>query len=362
MTSKGSTASICALNGIFDQCTNSTGSNEHIIPNAIGGRKKSSECICTNCNSKSGDQWDAALCKQFNILCIWFGIRRERGTVQNETVREANGEEIVLSPRGTVQPRMPQFSEVALGKGRVIISVQSNNRDQAIKMIKGIAKKKGYAYSLTDLEYSESLLDGDLEFVTSYDLASPKIGRSVTKMIYLFSISNGLKKDDMPTAWAYLSQDPSPQCFCPYYDDDPIKNRPAGIPIHVLHVVGDPQERILYGYVELFGLFKYIFKLSDSYAGEKIEFTHALDPTKGREIDLAVELCVSRDALNANLKPTQKTADAQNKWVAENIPLYMRDWIQKNQEHRLGLLIERFVSEYGNSNLASLPGWLEREL
>ncbi len=50
---------------------------EHIIPNAIGGRKKVQGFICRTCNSESGSEWDNELARQLNPLSIHLGIRRQ---------------------------------------------------------------------------------------------------------------------------------------------------------------------------------------------------------------------------------------------------------------------------------------------
>lgn len=351
----------CALQGIFDKCQGMHGSVEHIIPNSIGGRKKA-HCICAACNSESGNQWDAVLTKQFNILCIYFGVTRQRGAVRSELVRNSDGEEFLFFPSGTVQPRKPMFDESDIDGDKTKISVQAAYREQAIEIIKGIAKKKGYAYSKTEIEYTEALLDGDLDVSHNMDLAGPEVGRSVTKMIYIFSISSGLKKIDMPTAWRYLSGETQQQCFGPYYTTDPVKGRPAGVPIHVLHITGNPASKLLYGYVELLGLFRYFVLLSDQYSGEVVSLTHALDPTKGEEIEVSVELGTGEENLLSNLKPTLENMQAHERWIAENMPTYMADWLRKNKEHRLSLLIEKFISEHGHHRVAELVSWLDGQL
>lgn len=352
----------CALNGIFENCKGVCGSEEHIIPNAIGGRIKSTNCICAICNSESGRQWDAALCKQFNILCIFFGVQRERGDVKSEIIKNFDDEELVVSPQGTVKPRHPVYREKELNENRVSISVQSTNKRKAIEIIKGIAQKKGYSYDATDIEYAEYLLDGELDFTKSFDLVGPEVGRSIIKMIYLFSIVNGLSKCDMPKAWHYLSTNPSPQCFCPYYKEDPVVDRPVGVPLHVIYVVGEPKEKILYGYIELFGLFKYIVLLSDHYIGREVRFIHALDPTKGESLDLSVNLYLSKELLLNGLQPTSETAEANDRWISEHMPLYMDNWIRRCEKHRLGILLEKFISEYGLESLGQLPEWLDNAL
>lgn len=352
----------CALHGIFENCKGVCSSEEHIIPNAIGGRIKNANCICSICNNKSGHQWDAVLCKQFNFLCVCFGVQRERGDVQNEIIKNFDGEELIISPQGTVKPRHPTHSEKELGEDRVSISVQSTNKKQAIKIIKGIAKKKGYSYDAEDIEYSEFLLDGGLYFPQNFDLAGPEVGRSLIKMIYLFSICNGLNRCDMPNAWHYLSTNPSPQCFCPYYKEDPVVDRPVGVPIHVLYVVGDSKEKILYGYIELFGLFKYIVLLSDHYTGDDVRFKHVLDPTKGEYLDVSVNLNLGKDSLLTNLRPTNEAAEASNLWIREKMPLYMANWMRRGEKHRLGILLKKFILEYGLGSLSQLSEWLDNEL
>ena len=37
---------------------------EHIIPNAIGGRRTVKGVLCRTCNSTTGERWDAELVKQ----------------------------------------------------------------------------------------------------------------------------------------------------------------------------------------------------------------------------------------------------------------------------------------------------------
>jgi hypothetical protein len=68
---------------------------EHIILNSMGGRLKSSNLICKECNSKFGDSFDAKLSKQFEFFANILDIKRERGKVQDVImIRESTGEEL----------------------------------------------------------------------------------------------------------------------------------------------------------------------------------------------------------------------------------------------------------------------------
>jgi len=50
-------SSECALCDI--KITKDNDTKEHIIPNAIGGRKKITGFICKDCNLRSGDEWES---------------------------------------------------------------------------------------------------------------------------------------------------------------------------------------------------------------------------------------------------------------------------------------------------------------
>ena len=56
-------------------------SDEHIMPNAIGGRTTVRGFICRDCNNGAGERWDAALTSQLNFLALLFDISRQRGAV-----------------------------------------------------------------------------------------------------------------------------------------------------------------------------------------------------------------------------------------------------------------------------------------
>lgn len=52
---------------------------EHVIPNALGGRIKTTNATCINCNSSFGDDEDLYLIKTFEFLANSFDVIRDRG-------------------------------------------------------------------------------------------------------------------------------------------------------------------------------------------------------------------------------------------------------------------------------------------
>ena len=53
---------LCAL--CQTPLTKANRTKEHIIPNAIGGRKKVRNFICKRCNDETGEKWNSALTRQ----------------------------------------------------------------------------------------------------------------------------------------------------------------------------------------------------------------------------------------------------------------------------------------------------------
>ena len=54
-------------------------SNEHVIPQAIGGRKTVNGFICKCCNSETGHAWDAGLMKFLEFFTVHENPMREDG-------------------------------------------------------------------------------------------------------------------------------------------------------------------------------------------------------------------------------------------------------------------------------------------
>ena len=88
----------CVLCGASIDVSNDT--EEHIIPNAIGGRRKVTGFICKPCNDTTGNSWDAALAKEAQSLCLLLQVKRERGETPSQKLTTIGGKDILLNPDG----------------------------------------------------------------------------------------------------------------------------------------------------------------------------------------------------------------------------------------------------------------------
>ena len=62
-------------------------SNEHIIPQCMGGRLQSRNLICVDCNSKFGTEFDEALIKRFCIIMNWLRLYNDQIKIRDVEVK-----------------------------------------------------------------------------------------------------------------------------------------------------------------------------------------------------------------------------------------------------------------------------------
>lgn len=275
--------------------TEESSSSEHVIPNAIGGRLQVPGFVCHGCNNRTGSEWDSALAKQLNVLCVLLGIARERGDVPDELIRQASGKERLLQADGLMKIRHPVVSHIDEDQNSDIISV--NVQARSLEEVSRITK---------ELEASYAKKGGRLESVSIednyvYDL-DPTIFQmsvggggaslSIVKTALAYAHHCGIGRDACEQAVMSFEGEIRP-CFGYYYQrNDVIARRQPGIH-HYLVLRGSRESRRLLCYVEYFGLYRMIVCLSRNYTGQNITKSYGIDPTFGKEVDVEVDFDIS---------------------------------------------------------------------
>lgn len=111
------------------EITPKTNSNEHIIPQAIGGRLKVKGFICELCNNKKGDSWDASLAAQLNIFNLFVGTTREKGGAPSQRVEIIGRGEHILRADGNCDIPNPVYT-VTERDSISQLSIQARNHKQ----------------------------------------------------------------------------------------------------------------------------------------------------------------------------------------------------------------------------------------
>jgi hypothetical protein len=274
-------------------------SDEHVIPNSIGGRLKVRGFICIYCNSKTGETWDKALSDELNFFCLFFGIVRERGKPRPEAIETTAGEKLLMQPGGGFKMQKPIFQEVPTEIGKQI-QMKARTMSEARRMLEGVARKYPQVDVAAELAKATSVYsypDGLVHHNPT--LGGPSSGRSIVKTAVAFAYRAGVPSEQCDLALAYLRDESASPPYGFFYERDLVAGRPAGVPIHCVAVSANPETGLLLGYVEYFGVHRIVLCLSQSYAGPMLEQAYGLDPLTGLPASVRVSLPFSIEDIEA---------------------------------------------------------------
>ena len=124
----------CALCG--DELNEANRSPEHIIPQAIGGRLTVDSFICSKCNHRTGNEWDADLVTQIQALTVLLGTKRQKGHPPPVLVQNQQGDTVKLHHDGHMtipgRPIVTETYDEAAKAGTVKITADSVERAETI--------------------------------------------------------------------------------------------------------------------------------------------------------------------------------------------------------------------------------------
>jgi hypothetical protein len=264
------------------ELTSTNSAQEHIIPNAIGGRLKSSNLDCIKCNSEFGEDCDSALAKDMNPLANILGIDRERGEPQ-PIVGLMQGKKVSLDTDGKPEFGKPEH-EVKKDGNNVQISIKARSMGEARKMLEGLARK--YPINVDEAMKSAQVKQEYLPEPIAFNFAhgGEDTFRAVAKMAYLFlkhkrpgqsldrevALIDSIKGTRENTSVSFLA-------------GDRIVDPAPGQVLHSIVIKSYPAERLLVAYVELFSVFTFVVLLSED-CGEDVFEDYVFDPVERQEL------------------------------------------------------------------------------
>lgn len=314
---------------------------EHIIPNSIGGRKKVKGFICNTCNRKSGDSWETALAKQLNPLSLFFRISRERGVAPQQVFSTSSGDSLVLKHDGSMTLPKPCYSE-SVDDEKINIQIQARDMKEAKKMLKGVARKypKANVAPLLDQAKPQSSYSPDMmHFNLSF--GGSEAGRSIIKSALAVVIDAGESVESCLPAIEYLKDENAEACFGYYYEKDLVTNRPGGIPFHCVAVEGDASSGLVLCYIEYFGIQRVVGCLAEKYDGKSFKHSYAIDPISGLELDLTIDLCLPLSEVREAYNYKKIPKGSMEKAVFSIVPVQL----EKHQEQEKDIVLNNAIRQ-----------------
>lgn len=322
----------------------SNSSKEHILPNAIGGRKTSNDLLCRKCNSNFGEGIDAEFAQQFLSLTSLLGVKKQRGdTVTLKNIKTQSGENYNLVDGRTPTLPHPLVQVVKDADGKTNLHIETRTEAEMKKKLQELSKK--YGFDPIELFKKINSKQSHLTEPLIFDL---KVGggstfRSITKtLLNFYLVEGGDRKYALPIV-PYLKKEKELALINGYALTTPPYELGDSEVVHVLYIVGDTEHKTLYGYIELFSTFSYVVLLSNMYEGEAFTRTYCIDPLIGIEVEKVVTLNVPHELLR-----NQQNFDHFNpKIVEEKLNRLMRI-IQERH-------FNKTLEEVTNNIFSSLP-------
>lgn len=278
------------------EITSENDSNEHLILNAIGGRRMVRGLVCKSCNNATGHEWDMVLSTQLLPLVLMFHVSRQRRSASpNLAVTTTAGEQVTINLDGRLTLSKPKFETALTEDGKTSYQLVARTMAEARQMVMGLKRKHpeiDVEAVLAQATVGESYLEGAVHH--DLGVGGELAGRSMIKSCVAMAFESGIPLAFCGLAIGYLTRSDGEPCFGYYHERDLISDRPTGVPLHCLAVRADPESGLVLAYAEFFGLHRIVACLGDRYSGPLIERAYSMDPRDGRTLNLGVSLDFDR--------------------------------------------------------------------
>lgn len=273
-------------------------SMEHIILNAIGGKLKSLDLLCKNCNSKIGDSADKELAEQLSLLSHVLQVKRDSGNippVKGFTDEEGNNYNLVDGYKPVLKEK-PSFTLSEHDEAYMKFTIEASNRKEFNQAVKGFERRLGQSLNVTEETILKTKVAPPLLHIR-FSIGEKSAHQSITKSAINFYIYKTQDKKSVEHLFPFILSQANSKCVYFYVTDEPTSAPDSNEVLHLLHLVGNPLEKLLYCYVEYFGCYQFVVILSENYAGNEIKETYAYDIVNQKEVEKNLNFTVKPDDL-----------------------------------------------------------------
>lgn len=261
-------------------------SEEHVIPQALGG-KLSEWIYCIDCNSTFGADIDAELIKSVQFYATALGIKRTRGKNQPYDVSLAEGGTKLTFDGKEFKRKKPSVTIQKTGEKVSYVDVKARTESELKRIIYNIKKKHNIS---DDIECFEDKHPGPTDTITEFEFDNDKIRRCISKIAY------SLLCIRLPSAQVQSNAFDEVRNYIRFGSGDNLSSAnyvhtgfmTDGIrPLHKIHISLNRRNNLVVGFVCLFGTFIYTTLLSREFRSslDWPGIDHTLDPVTSKVIE-----------------------------------------------------------------------------
>ncbi len=288
-------------------------SDEHVIPNSLGGKLKSKKLLSKEVNNKFGETIDAELAKAIKFHSL-LNLKRQDG--QNAKISGANSKgvkyNIIDKKTGIQAPRAPRTIKV---NNKIVIEILSYQKDQYINSF----LKKNPNASIETLNVREKTVSNN-KGVTVYPYSGfdpiPNYNcfRAIVKIILNYYLLNSGSAAQVKKAIKFVMGENDERKIVQYYfTEDKVFNVNISNTYHLIYLRGDQNQKVVYGYLELYNVHCFIVVLSTDYYGDDFEKIYCLDVIDFKEVNATGSLFLYRSQILSLPCPGPKDLSQQYK-------------------------------------------------
>lgn len=275
---------------------------EHVILNACGGKLKSKNLLCKDCNSKFGVKFDKELAKSVNPLANLLRIKRDRGNPPKiEGLNTISNTQYYLEYNGEINLKKSVINEIGFDNDDISkrkFNIKSPNKRILKQVLDGLKR------SYPDLDIDKGLEKAsvnekpfDEELRVNMSIGGSDTFKSITKTAINFYMLNGGKRNEIKHLFDYLDDKENLNIVWFHYPHTKVYNYRENEVTHVIKIVGKTEEKILYAYVELFNTHCFIIKLNDNYNGQNLDVDYIFNVLSHKTENNLTKLDLNRKEL-----------------------------------------------------------------
>lgn len=304
--------------------------NEHIIPQAIGGRLKA-PIFCKECNSTFGRELDAEVSKQFGLIATSLNIKRERGKPQTFEVKDIETGTTLITDGKSLKRKDPDVPPIVTD-GKKLKSANVTARDdkelkEIIASINNKYKTNGDWYTFHDHHPGPRVIETEKMMFNS-----TKIRRAVSKIAFSFLCTKLPRSTVLSSSFDvvrdYMKTGHVPDIATANYIHTKFMTDHVR-PLHKIHVALNRREELVVGFVSIFGMFRYTVLLAEGYKSiiEWSDLDYTFDPVRLEEVK-GKDTFKARDLTRGNIlnpKESKKFVEKEINRGWKTIGGYLKD-------------------------------------